>query len=182
MKYLLSFIALSASANAYADIGTFVKAQRLARSLENRAAVMPFPPIGGVPWANSSVPFDTATQLVSVSGNHVYEYEADGKTLDYTYGYERIPNNWYKHSPADPWTIVDILTAGAQQCLAYPNTCKVGGNTGNVSSFAGINVGDLTGAVILEALKAHTLVELNVLHFDSFSTGSWGGISRHYKQ
>lgn len=24
-----------------------------------------------------------------------YEYEADGKTLNYTYGYERIPNNWY---------------------------------------------------------------------------------------
>ncbi|KAF7974264.1 hypothetical protein HWV62_13050 [Athelia sp. TMB] len=357
MQYLLSFIALSASANAYADIGKFVEAQRLARSLENRAAVVPFPPIGGVPRANGSVPFDAATQLVSVSGNHAwiapgptdqrgpcpglnaaanhnylprdgiatfetvqtglyeaygldqtatevlqqtttffdgdpitqswsiggyspktaalgglldflgqesgicgyghlksendasitrgdftapdmnsncasypvffqelldlacetngcnfnmatmaqhqnnrklysiannptyfspafagvaftpaahhfvyalmanhsaeypqgiltpevlmsffsYEYEADGKTLNYTYGYERIPNNWYKRSPADPWTLVDILTAVAQQCLAYPNTCEVGGNTGTVNSFAGIDVGDLTG-------------------------------------
>lgn len=70
MQYLLSFIALSASANAYADIGRFVEAQRLARSLENRGAVVPFPPIGGVPRANGSVPFDAATQLVSVSGNH----------------------------------------------------------------------------------------------------------------
>lgn len=46
----------------------------------------------------------------------------------------------YKRSPADPWTLVDILTAVAQQCLAYPNTCEVGGNTGTVNSFGASSI------------------------------------------
>lgn len=33
----------------------------------------------------------------------------------------------------------------SQQILAYPTTSAVGGNTGEVNSFAGINIGDLTG-------------------------------------
>lgn len=43
------------------------------------------------------------------------------------------------------WTLEDILVGVSQQVLAYPNTSQVGGNTGKVNSFAGINVGDLTG-------------------------------------
>ncbi|KZP14625.1 hypothetical protein FIBSPDRAFT_751561 [Athelia psychrophila] len=76
-----------------------------------------------------------------------YTYESDGKTLSYTYGHERIPDNWYKRALTDSWTLADILAAVAQQCLAYPNTCEVGGNTGTVNSFAGIDVGDLSGGV-----------------------------------
>lgn len=41
----------------------------------------------------------------------------------------------------------DILTGVAQQCLAYPETCAVGGNTGTVNSFAGVQVGDISGGL-----------------------------------
>lgn len=74
MRLALSLLALGAtSAHAYADIGKFVEAQRLARELEARGSlqtIIPFPPIGGLPRLNGSVPFDAAAQLVSVSGDH----------------------------------------------------------------------------------------------------------------
>lgn len=65
----------------------------------------------------------------------------------------------------NPWTLPDILTGVAQQCLAYPDTCAIGGNTGTVNSFgeifrmclssihpdrhnaAGVQVGDISGGL-----------------------------------
>jgi hypothetical protein len=76
-----------------------------------------------------------------------YKRGDDGK-LNYKYGYERIPDNWYKRHPLDPWTLADILTSTAQQCLAYPGNCQVGGNTGTVNSFQGFDLGDITGGLI----------------------------------
>lgn len=76
-----------------------------------------------------------------------YTYLADGKTLNYTYGHERIPADWYKRAVLDPWTMPDILVAVGQQCAAYPGTCAIGGNTGTVNSFAGIDVGDISSGL-----------------------------------
>lgn len=42
---------------------------------------------------------------------------------------------------------MDILAGVVQQCLAYPATCAIGGNTGTVNSFAGIEVGDISGGL-----------------------------------
>ena len=64
--------------------------------------------------------------------------------LTYTYGYERIPDNWYRRSLDDLWTTPDILEAIAQQCTSYPQTCAVGGNTNGVNSFMGIDPGDIS--------------------------------------
>lgn len=80
-----------------------------------------------------------------------YTYAADGKTLQYTYGHERIPDNWYKRALDDPWTMPDILTAVGQQCLAFPTTCAIGGNRGTVNSFAGIDVGDVSSGAFNES-------------------------------
>ena len=65
--------------------------------------------------------------------------------LTYKYGYERIPDNWYRRSLQDLWTMPDILEAVAQQCASYPQTCAVGGNTHGVNTFAGIDPGDISG-------------------------------------
>jgi len=73
-----------------------------------------------------------------------YTRDANG-ALVYKYGYERIPENWYKRATNDPWTIADVLAGVAQQCLAYPKTCAIGGNTHGVNTFAGIDVGDISG-------------------------------------
>ncbi|KDE06593.1 hypothetical protein MVLG_03089 [Microbotryum lychnidis-dioicae p1A1 Lamole] len=74
-----------------------------------------------------------------------FSYSRDGSgKLVYKYGNERIPDNFYKRGLQDPWTLPDILTGVVQQCLAYPTTCAIGGNTGKVNSFAGVEVGDLS--------------------------------------
>ncbi|GAB7365799.1 hypothetical protein MBLNU230_g7132t1 [Neophaeotheca triangularis] len=68
--------------------------------------------------------------------------------LVFKYGTERIPENWYRRSHEDPWTLTDILVSTAQQCTSYPSACQVGGNTGEVNSFSGVNLGELSDGLI----------------------------------
>nr|POF15196.1 aromatic peroxygenase [Quercus suber] len=79
-----------------------------------------------------------------------YTRDADDK-LVFTYGTERIPDNWYRRADDDAWTLADILISTAQQCEAYPTNCQVGGNTGTVNSFSGVDLGDITGGLINSA-------------------------------
>lgn len=62
-------------------------------------------------------------------------------------GYEAIPDNWYKRAIGDEYTIqffqLDLLAAS----LKYPQFLDIGGNTGKVNTFTGVNVQDLTGGV-----------------------------------
>ena len=71
---------------------------------------------------------------------------ADG-TLTYTPGYERIPDNWYRR-PLDPATEYSPLSFAqdlVQLAVVVPEAVSVGGNTGTVNSFAGVDLGDITG-------------------------------------
>ncbi|KAL8744573.1 MAG: hypothetical protein Q9190_003186 [Brigantiaea leucoxantha] len=71
---------------------------------------------------------------------------ADG-TLTYTPGYERIPDNWYRR-PLDPATEYSPLSFAqdlVQLAAVVPEAVSVGGNTGTVNSFAGVDLGDITG-------------------------------------
>jgi len=79
-----------------------------------------------------------------------YTQESDG-SLSYQYGHDRIPDNWYRRSQLDAWTLPDILAGIASQCAAFPSTCKVGGNTGTVNSFAGVDLGDISGGLFNSA-------------------------------
>lgn len=63
-------------------------------------------------------------------------------------GKERIPKNWYKRPAISPYGLADVVADVGIGYLAYPNTLKVGGNTGSVNSFTGVNVADLTGGVL----------------------------------
>ncbi|KAF1818800.1 Cloroperoxidase [Dissoconium aciculare CBS 342.82] len=76
-----------------------------------------------------------------------YTRDADNK-LVFTYGTERIPENWYRRAHDDAWTLADIGISTAQQCASYPSNCQVGGNTGTVNSFAGVDAGDITGGLL----------------------------------
>ncbi|OAA69366.1 Chloroperoxidase [Akanthomyces lecanii RCEF 1005] len=76
-----------------------------------------------------------------------YSVQPDG-SRKYEYGKDRIPENWYRRSHKNPWTLPDILLGVASQCLAFPSTCKVGGNTGEVNSFDGVDLGDISGGLI----------------------------------
>lgn len=76
-----------------------------------------------------------------------YSVQPDG-SRKYEYGKDRIPENWYRRSHKNPWTLLDILAGVASQCLAFPSTCKVGGNTGEVNSFDGVDLGDISGGLV----------------------------------
>jgi hypothetical protein len=81
-----------------------------------------------------------------------FSYTRDANNqLVFTYGHERIPDNWYRRADDDAWTLADILISTGQQCLSYPGNCQVGGNTGQVNSFSGVNLGDITGGLVNSA-------------------------------
>ncbi|CAE6528452.1 unnamed protein product, partial [Rhizoctonia solani] len=87
-----------------------------------------------------------------------YGVSGSGSNLVYQPGYERIPDNWYKR-PIDysiPLYTVDLLYAG----LKHPEFLSIGGNTGKVNSFAGVNIGDITGGVYnsVNLLEGNNLV------------------------
>ncbi|GFF49969.1 aromatic peroxygenase [Aspergillus udagawae] len=66
--------------------------------------------------------------------------------LTYREGWERIPENWYK-SPLD-YGLVQLNLDLADWILKHPELASIGGNTGTVNSFAGVNVADVTGGVL----------------------------------
>lgn len=84
--------------------------------------------------------------------------EKPNGSLSYTPGHERIPENWFPRQT--PYTILDFNAAEAALLVKQPELLSVGGNTGEVNSFAGIDIGDLTGGVFNAAnlLEGNNLV------------------------
>ncbi|KAJ9249975.1 hypothetical protein DTO195F2_8345 [Paecilomyces variotii] len=82
-----------------------------------------------------------------------------GEEGNFTYkeGWERIPENWYK-TPLD-YGLVQLNVDLLDFLLQYPELASIGGNTGTVNSFTGVNLGDITGGV----LNATTLLQGNNL-------------------
>ncbi|KAL1304902.1 hypothetical protein AAFC00_003820 [Neodothiora populina] len=76
-----------------------------------------------------------------------FSITGDSGNFKYTPGYERIPKNWYTRNALDPYTIpffsLDLNAAAAQ----YPEFLSIGGNTGKVNSFTGVDITNLTGGV-----------------------------------
>ncbi|GFF62436.1 aromatic peroxygenase [Aspergillus lentulus] len=83
-------------------------------------------------------------------------YEEEGN-LTYREGWERIPENWYK-TPLD-YGLVQLNIDLVDWAIKYPELASIGGNTGTVNSFTGVNFGDVTGGV----LNLTTLLEGNNL-------------------
>ncbi|GAW04577.1 oxidase-like protein [Lentinula edodes] len=77
----------------------------------------------------------------------------------YTSGYERIPNNWYKRAIGDEYGMVPFAIELGLIALAHPEFLSIGGNTGQVDTFTGVNLADLTRGVY----NANTLLEGNNL-------------------
>ncbi|KAJ5478289.1 hypothetical protein N7530_003798 [Penicillium desertorum] len=66
--------------------------------------------------------------------------------LTYREGWERIPENWYK-TPVD-YGLISLNLDVIDFILKYPELGSIGGNLGEVDSFAGVDPGDLTGGVL----------------------------------
>ncbi|EFX06375.1 putative oxidase [Grosmannia clavigera kw1407] len=87
----------------------------------------------------------------------IYGVEMINGTMVYNKGHERIPENWYRR-PVD-YGLVELNLDIVALILKYPQLASIGGNVGTVNSFAGVDLGDLTGGV----LNAAKLLEGNNL-------------------
>lgn len=77
----------------------------------------------------------------------------------YTPGNERIPDNWYRRAIGDEYTIPFFLLDVLAAAETYPEFISVGGNTGTVNSFAGVDLSQLTAGVY----NSQTLLQGNNL-------------------
>ncbi|KAL1998501.1 hypothetical protein VTN02DRAFT_6056 [Thermoascus thermophilus] len=66
--------------------------------------------------------------------------------LTYKEGWERIPENWYR-MPVD-YGLVQLNLDTIDFFLKYPELGSIGGNTGTVNSFTGVDLSDLTGGIL----------------------------------
>lgn len=87
--------------------------------------------------------------------------------MSYIYGHESIPANWYR-KPVD-YSLVDLVADVISFGTQYPELLSVGGNTGSVNSFTGIDISNLTGGVF----NAETLLEDNNLLCFVFEVVKW---------
>ncbi|KAH7399990.1 hypothetical protein BKA64DRAFT_670896 [Cadophora sp. MPI-SDFR-AT-0126] len=67
--------------------------------------------------------------------------------LVYTAGHERIPLNWYRRPSNNKLGLVNGLSDLAVTATRFPELISIGGNTGTVNSFVGINPADVSGGV-----------------------------------
>lgn len=96
-------------------------------------------------FANHSAAGPVLTRSVLLSFLGVTENSSGQLTVNV--GHERIPENWYRRSSDFPLTVPDFLSQVAELIALYPRAASVGGNTGTVNSFVGLDLGDLTGGV-----------------------------------
>ncbi|KAF2171058.1 hypothetical protein M409DRAFT_19031 [Zasmidium cellare ATCC 36951] len=87
-------------------------------------------------------------------------FAVSGEPSNFTYkkGWERIPDNLYK-IPVD-WTLVQLNLDLVDWILQYPQLGSIGGNVGEVNTFAGISLADpVTGiANVTNLLEGNNLV------------------------
>lgn len=72
--------------------------------------------------------------------------KGDGK-LTYNPGTEKIPNNWYRRSSANPYSIPYFIADSIRIYSTYPKIASIGGNTNGVNTFSGLDFGNITGGV-----------------------------------
>ncbi|CAD6593541.1 MAG: hypothetical protein ASARMPRED_007636 [Alectoria sarmentosa] len=81
--------------------------------------------------------------ITGASGN--FEYKA---------GWERIPNNFYRRPLSNPYTISDFILDILSYGLQDPRLLSIGGNTGTINSFTGLDIANLTNGVFNGATLA----------------------------
>lgn len=88
-----------------------------------------------------------------------YSVTGEPGSFVYTPGYERIPDNWYTRNVADPYSIPYFAVDLNEAAMEYPQFLDIGGNLGEVDTFTGIDITNLTGGIY----NLETLTEGNNL-------------------
>lgn len=76
-----------------------------------------------------------------------YSITGEPGSFVYTPGHETFPNNWYKRNPVDYYTIPYVTLDATAMALSHLEFFSVGGNTGKVNTFTGVDLTNLTGGV-----------------------------------
>lgn len=147
-------------------------ADQAARRFENSVATNPdfyYGPITGMVSRNAGYfflgrllsnhtaenPEGELTQDVLRKFFAVYQ-NADG-SLEYREGHETIPENWYR-APIE-YGLAQLNIDIVSWVMKHPRLGSIGGNTGTVNSFTGLDMGNVSGGV----LNTATLLEKNNL-------------------
>lgn len=76
-----------------------------------------------------------------------YAITGDDGDFKYTPGHERIPDNWYTRNALDPYTVPFLAIDSNLMLLQHLDFGSIGGNTGSVNSFVGVDPANLTSNV-----------------------------------
>lgn len=76
-----------------------------------------------------------------------YAITGEPGSFVWTEGHEKIPDNWYKRAIGDEYGLVPFALDLNIAALEHPEFLSVGGNTGTVNSFTGVDLKNLTGGV-----------------------------------
>lgn len=88
-----------------------------------------------------------------------YAVSGEEGNFKYNRGHERIPDNWYTRNAGDSYSIAYLISDDLEMVLQHLDLDSVGGNTGEVDTFTGVDLSNLTGGVF----NAATLLEGNNL-------------------
>ncbi|RPA94625.1 hypothetical protein L873DRAFT_1846532 [Choiromyces venosus 120613-1] len=111
------------------------------------------PPISGILLSNAGTILPPSS-----SGNRPAEFpdQSPGGVLTINPGWEKIPDNWYRCAE-DGCLFANANIDLAKVFVMQPSLATVGGNTGTVNSYVGINLQNLTGGTFTtESLKNPT--------------------------
>ncbi|KAI0444671.1 Chloroperoxidase [Xylaria telfairii] len=92
--------------------------------------------------------------------------------LVYQEGHEQIPANWYRRSV--DYGLVDYNIDLVAWALKYPALLSIGGNQGQVNTFAGVNIADVTGGVLNSTtlLQGNNLICFSLTALKTFAPNS----------
>ncbi|QDS68800.1 hypothetical protein FKW77_006000 [Venturia effusa] len=158
-KDLYSTQAGVSDAESNFDLGvlTSFRAKRLQQSLDNN------PYFFNGPFSGIAVQPAAYTFMYRFMANHSAENPAGQLTKSvlksffaitgtddnpvYTPGYKKIPENWYRRSKTDEYSIPFFLDDLIAAAITYPQFLSVGGNTGTTNSFTGLDITNFAGGV-----------------------------------
>ncbi|KJZ75261.1 hypothetical protein HIM_05455 [Hirsutella minnesotensis 3608] len=91
-----------------------------------------------------------------------YGVYGDEPNFEYKEGWERIPNNWYRRRL--DYTLLQWLLDGQAIAVTHPQLFSLGGNTGKVNTFSGLDLSDIFGGAFhsVNLLKGNNTICLGL--------------------
>lgn len=103
-------------------------------------------------------------------------YETEQGILEYKKGWERIPENWYRF--AGEYGLISLNLDIVNWATKHPQLANIGGNLGEVNSFAGVDLTNITGGVLnaVSLLEGNNLICFTLEIVKTFVPNSLSGL------